>query len=337
MPASLKEIAEHIGVSVSTVSRVINGKDRVSPETRNKITSVLEKYDYKPNEMARVLRGKRSNTIGIIVSDISNNFFSKLIKGAEKTAMQWDYNILVCNTDSDPDREQKCVELLLSKRVASIIIASVSLTAIENQSYANGTPFVFIDNLPERSEDYFSVSIDNVLASLQLTEFLISKGHKHIAILAGSQAESTGRERLEGWKRAMTQNGLSISEQWISTGAFTIEAGYKCMTNLLAAKTRPTAVLSANNSLAYGAMLVLRQHGYSIPGDISIAAFDVDDETQLITPKFTTMNQPVLEYGRVAVEICLREAEHKNNNSQKRVILPHEFIEGESVTNAPWL
>ena len=336
MPAGLKEIAERVGVSVSTVSRVINGKDRVSPETRKKITSALEKYDYKPNEMARVLRGKKSNAIGIVVSDVSNNFFSRLIKGAENAAMQSDYNILVCNTDSDPNRENKCVELLLSRQVSGIIINSVSLTTPEYQNLSALTPFIFIDNLPTHTEGFHSVAIDNVLASRQLTEYLIAKGHKNIAILAGPQVESSGRDRLEGWKQAMSDNGLEYSDQWISTGAFSIEGGYQCMTNLLAMKIRPTAVLTANNTLAYGAMLVLRQHGYSIPEDISIVAFDMDDETQLIVPKLTTMNQPVLDFGRVAVEICIQKANNESHGIYNQVILPHEFIEGDSVANATY-
>ena len=152
--SSLKEIAEYLGISVSTVSRVVNGKDRVNSVTREKINEALEKFDYHPNDMARVLRGKKSNTIGIVVSDISNNFFAKLIKGAESVAMHKGYNILVCNTDSDPTKERECVKLLKSKQVSGIIMASVGFdTTFEESSAESGLPFVYVDNLPTHTKE----------------------------------------------------------------------------------------------------------------------------------------------------------------------------------------
>jgi len=341
--ASIREIAEYAGVSVSTVSRVINGMDRVSGETREKVTKALEFLDYKPNEMARVLRGKRSNTIGIVVSDISNNFFAKFIKGAENAAMAEGYNILVCNTDSDYVKERECIALLLSKQVSGIVLASVDFESGPVCSTVPGgrkedVPFVYIDNLPGHLQEYNSVSIDNALASRQLTQYLISCGHKDIAILAGAVMESTGRDRLCGWKEAMAESGLEAQDNWAIPGAFTLESGICCMEQLLAKKNKPTAVIAANNTIAYGAMLALRQSGYDVPGDISLAAFDVDDETRLISPKITTMNQPVQNFGREAIDICLGLMCDDESNEHKRsqqIILPHDFIEGESV--GEWL
>ena len=325
---SIREIAEYAGVSVSTVSRVINGKDRVSGETRDKVNKALETLDYKPNEMARVLRGKKSNTIGIVVSDISNNFFAKLIKGAERAAMAKGYNILVCSTNSDCAKELECIELLISKQVSGIIVASVG-SGLE--SHQDEIPIVYIDNLPRHTKEFNSVSIDNVLASRRLTEYLIAQGHKDIAILAGNLMESTAEDRLSGWKKAMSSEGLEIHEHWTLTGEFTIESGYQCMEKLLAQKVRPTAVLAANNTIAYGAMLALRQNGYDVPGDVSIAAFDADDETRLITPKLTTINQPVQEFGKVAVDICLHHIGKEGQSHCQQVVLPYELIEGDSV------
>ena len=327
---SIREIAKNAGVSVSTVSRVINGKDRVSSETRDKVNKALEALDYKPNEMARVLRGKKSNTIGIVVSDISNNFFAKLIKGAERAAMAKGYNVLVCSTNSDCAKELECIELLISKQVSGIIVASVGFeSGLEN--HKDEIPIVYIDNLPRHTKEFNSVSIDNLRASRRLTEYLITKGHRDIAILAGNLMESTGQGRLAGWKNAMSESGLTIHDHWILTGEFSIESGYRCMEKLLAQKARPTAVLAANNTIAYGAMLALRQNGYDVPGDVSIAAFDADDETGLITPKLTTVNQPVQEFGRVAVDICLHHIGKEGQNHCVKTVLPYELIEGDSV------
>jgi len=334
MSVILKEIAEQLGVSVSTVSRVLNGKDRVSAQTREKVKDALAKADYKPNDMARALRGKPSNAIGIVVGDISNDFFAKIVKGAENAAMQRGYTALVCNTDSEPDRVRESVRVLLSKRVSGIVMASVDF---ENAAMDQGTdtPIVYIDNLPENTDNYNSVSIDNELASRQLTEYLISRGHRRIAILAGSPLESSGRGRLAGWKAAMEANNLEMPDYWIAHGDFSLESGIRNMERILACKSRPTAILTANNSLAFGAMLALRRHGFNVPGDISLAAFDVNDDTQLIVPRLTTMNQPSQEFGRVAVELCLRCVRQKKADKKfEHLILRHDFIEGDSVINA---
>ena len=332
MSSNIKYIAQQLGVSPSTVSRVINGKDRVSEKTREKVNAALKEFDYKPNEMARVLRGKRSRTIGIVVSDISNIFFAKIIKGAENAAMGRGYNILVCNTDSDPVREKENVNLLLSKHVSGIIMASVGFdTTFDDRKAKTGTPFVYLDNIPKFLTEYHSVSIDNFSAAKQLTEHLISCGHTRIAILAGALVESSGANRLEGWRSAMVENNLEAPERYIKAGAFTIESGFKCTEQLVAQKIRPTAILASNNNLAYGAILALRRHDYDVPGDLSLAAFDASDDTQLIVPKLTTINQPVMEYGRVAVELCLGQARHRKINQYDKVILPHTFVEGDSV------
>ena len=332
MPASIKDIAQQAGVSTSTVSRVINGKDRVSADTRERVNVALNEHDYKPNEMARVLRGKRSKTIGAVVSDISNNFFARIIKGAENAAREKGYNILICNTDSDPSMEKENVDLLLSKHVSGIIMASVSFkSTFEEQENRGGVPFVYIDNLPKHTADYTSVSINNVLAAQQLTEHLISRGHKNIAILAGSLEESSGMERLEGWKKAMAGHSLPTLDCWITSGAFTIESGFRCTEELLVQKTRPTAILATNNFLAFGAVLALRRYGYNVPDDVSLAAFDINDETQLIVPKITSMNQPVIEFGQTAVELCLRQVQQNGRRQYEQITMPHVFVEGESV------
>ncbi|MFV0399151.1 MAG: LacI family DNA-binding transcriptional regulator [Oscillospiraceae bacterium] len=334
MGISLKDIARELGISVSTVSRVANNKDRVSEETRQLVREALEKYDYMPNETARIMRGKASSTIGIVVSDISNIFFARLIKGAEDAAMAEGYNILVCNTDSDSERERKSVELLLSKHVSGIIMASASYSTTFADQIDEGTPYVYIDNLPTHTGQFNSVAIDNRLAARELLHHLLSLGHRNIAMLAGSQEETSGRERLAGWREVIAQEKLAIPEDWIVTGEFTIPSGYQATERFLAQRTRPTAILAANNSLAYGAMLALRRHGHRVPEDVSIAAFDADDETGLITPQITTVNQPVQDFGRVAVELCLDAKKGKEQGQYHQVALPHQFVAGGSVCAA---
>jgi LacI family transcriptional regulator len=252
----LKDIASYLGVSVSTVSRVVNNLDRVDPETRKMVLTALRDFSYKPDESARILRGKRSNTIGIIVSDISNIFFAKIVRGAESTAMQYGYNILVCNTDSDPEREKQHIQILLSKHVFAIIMAGASLeTDIRELIGDRVLPYVYVDNLPRHDKYCLSVSIENIRATRDLTEYLIKKGHKRIAILAGSQRESTGTERLEGWYEAMKMYNLPIDGEMVVTGEFTLESGFSATEKLLANKniTARPAPSRAPGGLGVGA------------------------------------------------------------------------------------
>lgn len=332
MSIKLKEISEQLGISVSTISRVVNNKDRVSDKTREIVLSALREHDYRPNEMARVLRGKHSQTIGVVVSDIANIFFARLVKGAENAAMRRGYNILVSNTDGDPARESGSVDLLVSKNVTGIIMAAASFeTDIEEKLAEHKLPYIYIDNLPKSQNEFTSVAIDNTQAAFELNNYLIERGHKHIGILAGKQTESSGAQRLEGWLQSMRRHGLEINENQIVESDFTIEAGVAGAEKLLANKIRPTAILAANNHLAHGAMLTLRQHGFSVPEDMSLAAFDAVDETNLIVPKITSVFQPVYEFGRIAVELCLKQASQQGAIHHERVVEKHTFIEGDSV------
>lgn len=332
MSSKLKDVAQQLGVSVSTVSRVVNGKDRVSDSTREAVLTALRELDYRPNEMARVLRGKHSRTIGVVVSDISNIFFARLVKGAENAAMQKGYNILVCNTDGDPRREADGVELLVSKNVSGIIMAAASFeTDVEKEPAKRRIPYIYIDNMPKRRNDFTSVSIDNRRAAFELNEYLTARGHRRIAILAGKQSESSGAQRLAGWRDSMLGAGLEIDADIVVESDFTLAAGIEGTERLLAAKNRPTAIFAANNNLAYGALLALRRHGFSVPGDISVVAFDAADEADLIVPRITSVLQPVDDFGRIAVELCLKQSAQKEKIRHESAVQPYRFVAGDSV------
>jgi DNA-binding LacI/PurR family transcriptional regulator len=330
----LKEVAQYLGVSVSTISRVVNQKDRVSEHTRKMVEDAIKKLDYQPNEPASVLRGKQSRTIGVVVGDISNMFFARLIKGSEHAAVNEGYNILVCNTDDNIEREHKSIELLYSKNVSGMILAASSYDFADKIVSSRQIPYVYVDNLPKTRIPCDSITIDNFAASVELTEHLISYGHRRIAIIAGDQGVSTGVDRLEGWRQTMSLHGLEIIDSLIESGNFTMEFGYTAAQRIMALRERPTAIFAANNNLAYGAMRAFRDLGYSIPEDISLVAFDADDVTGLITPKLTSVNQPVFDFGRMAVNLCLEKCRQNSYDKHEHVVLPHVFFAGESVAAA---
>lgn len=331
MRANLKQIAEHLGVSVSTVSRVVTGKDRVSPETRAAVIEALKGLNYQPNEIARSLKTQSSNAIGIIVPDITNNFFSSVIKGVESVTRKNNYSAILCNSEGDAKREEEYLKLLLQKQVTALVIATVSEDISIFKTYKElGIPVIFIDNLPKMDTKFDFVTIDNVEASYKLTKHLIALGHKKIAVISGPLSESTGSERLQGFKKAMQESNLEIKPQYVHQGAFQMETGYRIAKKLFHPGDIPTALFVANNMQAYGALHALREYGLRVPEDVALVCFDAVDITGLIVPKITAMIQPVEKIGEIAGEIISRKLSKADLHIYENIILDAELVIADS-------
>ncbi len=252
--ATLKEIASHLNVSVSTVSRVVNNQDRVSPGTRKRILAALKKYNYQPDETARSLKTKVSNTLGVIVPDISNPFYALVFKGIERIASAHGFTVLLCNTNAEEEREKNAVHLLLGQRVAGLVAATTLGKAGANEVYgAISCPVVFFDNVPEMNGETNSVTINNRRAAAELTEQLLEKGHGKVFMIAGPRGESSSEERVKGWKDALRRRGIEPQADWLLRGDNLEESGRCAMESLLRREACPLAVLASNNFMAYGA------------------------------------------------------------------------------------
>lgn len=322
MAVKLKDIAGYLNVSVSTVSRVLTNKDRVDAETRKKVLDALEKFQYRPNEVARSLKSKTTKAIGLIVPDISNSFFSMVIKGVEGVARENGYHVILCNSDGDKGREEEYTGFLLQKQIAGLVIASVSKYAGFYEQYKrSGVPIAFIDNLPSIEDNYDYVVIDNARAGFELANHLIKLGHKKIAFISGSLEESSSNERLKGWERALRENNIPVRKKWTGIGDFKQESGYRIMQGFLKQEEIPTAVLAANNFLAYGAMRAITDAGRRVPEDMALVCFDAVDFTGLIKPQITSVVQPAVEIGKISGEIILRKILHSKTKAYERVIL----------------
>ncbi|NLB43076.1 MAG: LacI family transcriptional regulator [Clostridiales bacterium] len=322
MTVKLADIAKHLGISVSTVSRVINEKDRVSDDTRRRVQEAVEELNYRPNEIARSLRKRNSMTIGVIVPDLSNNFFNLLTKGATMVAKDNNYLTILCNSDYDQKMEQDYMNLLIQKQVDGVILATVSKEKKYFQNIINRRhPVVFVDNLPDEELKYNYVTIDNEKASYDLTNHMIQRGYKEIAILTGNLHETSAVKRLQGWKNAMTSHGLSINEKLIGIGDFQIESGYKMMMAMLNRKKRPHALLAANNYLAYGAIKAAQAKGLSVPGDLYVVCFDAVDNTGLMNIKIPSIIQPAQKIGEVAADTLINRTKNKYYSVYDNIIL----------------
>lgn len=316
--ATLKDIADRLQISISTVSRVVNNKSYVNPNTRELVNRAIEEMGYTPNQIARSLKVKATRTIGVVVPDISEALFSNLIKGIDDVLSANGYSIILCDTRENPEKENHYLELLLEKQIDGVILATVSRNQ-QQAVFEDGTPsrvldryleaqipVVFIDNLPHLSRQVDSVIIDNASASAMAVNYLADLGHQKIGMISGKVQETTGSERLNGYKAAMQHRNLLHDESLIVYGDYKEASGYRGMLTLLERHEDLTAVYVASSKMTYGAIQAVRDSGRSVPENLSVVGFDVYDPTGLLVPGITTILQPDGVLGQTAARLAIR-------------------------------
>lgn len=251
--ATLKEVARLANVSTATVSHVINNTKYVSEDLKKQVYDAMETLNYQPNALAKSLKMQESKLIGVLISDIANPFFSTVVRGIENGLSEKGYNILLCDTDSDPEKERKYLDVLISKRIDGLIVSSAGNTGGFFKSLEKtGVPIVFLNRFP-----YFLSSnvimTNNVMGAYMATEHLIRHGHRRLAIITGPLDISTGRDRLTGFQRALEDYQLNLNPEFIKEGCFDSESGYKLMKEIWDQETKPDACFISNNSMSLGA------------------------------------------------------------------------------------
>lgn len=327
----LEDIAKKLGLSTSTVSRAISGRGRICEKTRQRVLEAVRESDYMVNAVARSLRMRDARNIGIVVPDISNSFFAAVIKGAQQTCRLHGYALMVCNSDESAELEEEALHTLLEKQISGLILASVGeSTDLFAQCERCGVPLVLIDNIPEGAGACDAVSIDNETAARRLTCAMIERGYRDIGMISGPEKQSTGSLRRAGFLEALRGANLVPRSEWMLEGDFRMESGYNCMRRLLEGFPVPKAMIVANNYMAYGAINAIRAAGLRIPEDIAIAAFDTVDETGLITPLISSIDQPAQEIGLRASEIILARLAGKLAEEPVHIVLEPTITEGGS-------
>lgn len=309
-PGTLKDVAQKLNLSASTVSRVVNGKGYVKAETRARVLACLDDCGYVPNEIARSLKAQASMTIGVIVPDICEIFLSRIIKGIDLTVSRAGYMLIVADSNESKQIERRYLDNLFQKRIDALVIASVDLKAPNVARFAAyNIPVIFIDNLPQhRDASTKFVIVDNRQASRMAVRALLECGHRQIAILVGTVEETTGAERLAGYAEELRENGVAIDPALVAYGNFKQNDGYRCMKQLLAKRhTHPfSAVYVTSEMMTAGALQAIREAALQIGRDISLIGFDVHDELGLTTPKITTIRQPEMEIGVQTGQLLLQ-------------------------------
>jgi LacI family transcriptional regulator len=323
---TIKDVARRAGVSTMTVSRVINNSGYISPETRSRVERAIADLDYLPNALARSLRFKQTKTIALVLSDISNPFFTTLARGVEDAAMEHGFSVLFCNTDESDAVEREYLSILIQKQVDGVLLVPASdHGGALGQLRARGVPVVALDRrVPGVPVD--TVRGDSEGGAYAAVCHLLALGHTCIAAMTGPRGISTATDRLAGYRRALEGAGVAVDERLICSDDFTTEGGYRATQRLLAERVAPTAIFSGNNFIAFGAFRALREAGLQVPEDVSLVTFDDLPDSWLMTPFLTTVNQPAHAIGRRATELLLERLGERGGPEAREIVLPTELI-----------
>lgn len=334
MAVTLNDIARKVGVSMSTVSRVLNDKGddyRISPETQERIFEAARELKYRPNYVARGLRLNKTNTLGLITPDITNPFFAHIVKYIQQFAHRLGYGLIVCNTDEDLSLELEHIDVLFQKRVEGLIAMPVGQGSDHFQEWVSkGRPLVLLDrSLAEVNAS--SVVVDNYSGAREAVQHLIDLGHKRIAIVQGLPDTYTSVRRLEGYKDALTDNGLPVNEDLIAGGDFRTQTGYLETKILLKLADPPTALFPTSDLLTLGALRAIEEEGLRIPYDISVVAFDDLDFAPFLKCPLTAVRQPREMIGEMAVRLLVEQLEGQDSKARQMMLKP-ELVIRDSAT-----
>ncbi|KZZ85103.1 LacI family DNA-binding transcriptional regulator [Bacillus sp. SJS] len=331
MRPTIKDVARDSGVSVATVSRIVNGLPGYSPETRKKVMKVIEDLGYKPNAVARNLVSRKTSTIGVLLPQLSSHFAAKLLQGIEDEAHNRRYSVVVCNTDSNGKRTQDYLELLREKQVEGILFASELLTDEYAETLQGfGIPAAVIATTSHVPSIPF-IKVDDEAASYSAVQFLIENGHQRIGMISGTKHDPiSGIPRIKGLKKAFSENGIPFEEELIEYGDFGFRSGYEAMERLYRSNPELTAVFAASDEMALGILSFCYEKGMKVPDDLSVIGYDDTDIATMSIPPLTTVHQPIQEMGTDAVRMLMKMID---GNQPESRFMAYRITERNSVKN----
>lgn len=333
---TIKDIAKALGISTSTVSRALRDSYEISPETKQLVLECAEKLNYRPNPIALSLKERRSRSIGVVVCEIANSFFSQVINGIESVAYDRGYNVIITQSNESYEREMMDFHSLSSRSVDGLL---VSLSTETNDLsglqaiHRKGLPIVLFDRVTDEIETH-KVVVDNFKGAYEATEHLIQQGYKRIAAIANSEFLSITTERLAGYREALAAHGHKYNKAYVKHcfyGGMVFSEIEDAVNKLLTLKQKPDAILTTSDKLSTGCLKTLMRRGIKVPDEIALAGFSNSDIAELLNPSLTVVRQPAMEMGRAAIELLLQLIENKRpvTHFEKRVLTP-ELIIGQS-------
>ncbi|MGR3763161.1 LacI family DNA-binding transcriptional regulator [Rossellomorea sp. NS-SX7] len=325
--ATIKDVAKLSGVAVSTASYALNNSTKVSEETRQKVLAAAKELNYQKNGLASDLKRTSTNTIALILSDLSGPYYSELIKGVQDVASTNGYDLIACS--SIGGAQSTAIKFLREKRVDGVIILAHNIddkTILD--SAREGFPIVVLDRSVQ-SEHVVQIEVDNEHGAFMATEHLIEKGSREIAYVSGPYNSHDNELRFKGYQSALEKHGIEYRSKWKVSGGFTREGGYQATKMIIAQKDVPQAIFYANDEMAIGGLQALNEKKLSVPDDISIIGFDDIQLSEYVSPPLTTMRQPKYEAGALAVHLIFQVLSKEKVDPNYK--LTTELIERKSV------
>lgn len=303
---TIREVAERAGVSLTTVSHVINNSRYVSEGTRERVLEAMKATNYRPNAVARSLRSGKTQTLGLILPDSSNPFFAEVGLEVEKVAFAEGYSLILCNTDRDIAKEEFYVKLLSNKQVDGIIFVSTGIpTNSLNFLLGEHTPVVIVDrDLSDFEAD--AVLTDHHMGGCQATQHLLALGHWRIGCISGPLDGTPSADRVNGYRKALEESGIPVDPELVLKGDYHPRSGYEAASHLLKLDEPPTAIFACNDLMAMGVIRAVIEAGLSVPNDVSVVGFDNIDLTNYTTPPLTTVAQPIAEIAKQSTMLLLK-------------------------------
>jgi LacI family transcriptional regulator len=330
-PATIKDVARELGVSISTVSRAMRDFPDVNPATRQAVLQMAEQLDYQPNQVALSLVTKHSHSIGVIVPNL-DYFFATAVRGIDEMALEAGYTVLTCQSNESYGREITNTQRLVNTRVDGLIVSLSSATSNVDhfrRLLQRGTPMVFFDRVGTDLEAS-KVVLDNKNGAVQAVTHLIEQGYRRIAFLGGPASLFISNQRKEGYLATLRQHGLPIDENLITHGEFDREHAYRATLQLLDRQPRPDAIFAMSDRLAIGALLALRERGVRVPEEVALVGFNDEPVASLLTPSLSSVAQPAFEMGKVAAQLFIEMLNSDQSLPPQTVVLKPTLVVRES-------
>lgn len=329
--STIKDVAEKAGVSTTTVSHVLNKTRFVSEDLVKRVSAAVHELNYQPSGLARSLRTKTSGTIGVIIPDSTNPFFAEVVRGIEDCCYKQGYSVFLCNTDGDPDKEYNYIKLLREKGADGLALVSTgddrdSLDLLNRSNI----PVVIVDR-EVQSVNSDSVFVNNLEGGYLATRHLLDLGHRRIGCITGPSQLTPSGQRLEGYVKALEEQGIQTDKEMSLRGDFKSQSGGDCLMRLMQQAQPPTAVFACNDIMAIGALAAARQLGVDVPSGLSLVGFDDIAVASMVIPGLTTIAQPKRELGETAANLLIRRI-HSGVQSHSTTVLEPTLIIRESST-----
>jgi LacI family transcriptional regulator len=320
---TIRDIAQALGLSTSTVSRALRDSHEISTQTKQRVLEYAQSINYQPNPIAVSLRERKSRSIGIIVSEIANRFFSEIINGVESVAMDRGYNVIIAQSLESAEREKRQIQFLTSRSIDGLLVSvsnATEDTSIFRELNERGLPIVFFDRVVQDIETH-KVIVDNRLGSFEATAHLIRKGYRRIALVTNAEGLSITKEREAGYRAALHKHGIAVDDSLIrhsSPGGQAEKEALEIMASLMALNDRPDAIFATSDRLTTGCLRYLKSNQVRIPDEMALIGFSNSEITELLDPPLSIVRQPAFEMGATAIRMLLELIESKRPVTQFR-------------------